>query len=769
MGRARFRPLLARGAAYSVGMYALLIGGTFTGVTVSRLQRISLSVLTAVILAWLIVVWRSPQRTRPGAPFDPLYAVWAVPFALSTLAHPFGRSLLALWYMALYAGVWLVLGDLRQRGVASTAFSDLLVIAALPLIYWALAQALPWFPRWWAARDLGVPFYPARPVGTLGNPNLLGAFLAIALPFGLARLLTLPDRAGRALMAGWLALILGTLYLTYSRGAWLGAAAGVAVFGALAFSRGLRRFSVWPSADGARRHLRWLAAAAGVAAIPLVLVAASLASQAFQSPQRETGARLGYLALALDRFAARPWTGIGLFTFGRELSAAESIPPEQPHAHAHNLVATVAAELGVLGLVALALTAAWIIYALRHSLNSAGSRQARLNSAAAAGAITAIAVHSLADMPLMAPSLTLSALIALAAGIFPAGPERPLPRWRGAASRAVLSAFWIALLATGWLAARTSARYEHGLSLVVAGDFRVALADLRAAADAQPWNALYRAEYAYAAGLAAGQGDTEAAAEAVAAYQQALRREPDQALWWANLAAVEWGRGDRAQTLAAMRQAVATAPEAPDLWLNLGRFAEASGDHPAALRAYRRALQLAPRLASAVYWRATPLRRVALATGSRGPYPESVARRIWLAGDESGAVELLHRKITRDSTQPRPAIEIARLALETGQVERAEAHLRAAEALHPLGADAAWIGLLRAGIAARRSDSAEAEALRAHAAAIVTPDTTGHRLMYGGDIAQFQFLSLTVPGKLLPQLVVLGPDPSAAQAARGAD
>jgi hypothetical protein len=37
---------------------------------------------------------------------------------------------------------------------------------------------------------------------------------------------------------------------------------------------------------------------------------------------------------------------------------------------------------------------------------------------------------------------------------------------------------------------------------------------------------------------------------------------------------------------------------------------------------------------------------------------------------------------------------------------------------------------------------------------------------YGQDTAQFQFLSLTMPGKLLPQLTVLGPEPAALDAAR---
>lgn len=760
----RASPLLFRAPLLLIGAYALLIGGTFTGITVVRLQRISLGLLSGVALAWLIALWRSPRSTRPGAPFGALFGVWGAVFGLSLAASFSGRSLIALWYMALYAGLWLLLSDLRQRGVSGAAFSDVLIVAALPVVFWAAVQVLPWFPRWWAVRDLGPPFYPARPVGTFGNPNLLGAFLALALPFGLARAFTLPDRVGRGLMAIWAALVLGTLYLTYSRGAWLGAACGLAVFGLIA---------IWRQRDGVRawargsRRVRGAALASMALGVAALALGARLTWRAFASPQRETGARLGYYALALDRLLEHPWSGTGLFTFGRELAAAQSIPPEQPHAHAHNLILNVGAELGLPGSLALGLTGALIAHTLRRDLAAARTRAARLQIAAAAGSLSAIAIHSLVDMPLMAPSLVLAALIALTAGLIPpAHFPTSQGRWRGGnLARLGMTALWIVILAAGWRGVRDNARYTRGQAEVASGHAVSALADLRAAADAQPWNAFYRAEYAYAAGLAAGQGDPGAAAEAVEAYERALRDEPEQALWWANLAAVEWGRGERSAAIQAMRRAVAAAPKAADLWLNLGRYAEEAGDVATARHAYQRSLQLAPRTATAAFWRATPMRRVALARTSGAPFPEAVARRLWVAGDERQAIALLHRTISRDPAQPRPFIEIARLALASGQIERGEVYLDAADVLNPIGADATWTALLRAEITMARGDADQAGALRERARAASAPHRTGYGWMYGADTAQFQFLSLTVPGKLLPQLTVLGSEPAALDAA----
>lgn len=763
--RQSLREMVLRATILLLGALALLIGGTFTGITAPHLQRISLTLLSAIVLAWLFVLWRT-RPTRPGAPFGTLYATWGAVFALSLIASFSGRSVIALWYMGLYAAVWLLLSHLRQRGLPATAFSDVLIIAALPLIYWALIQALPWFPRWWAVRDLGVPMFPARPVGTFGNSNLLGAFLALTLPFGLARGLTLPDRVGRGLMVVWLGLALATLYLTYSRGAWLGAASGLAIFGALA--AGAPAVRGWPRAFGWWRRSRMVrgAALAGmVLGVVALAIGARLAWRAFDSPQRETGARLGYYALALDLLSEHPLAGTGLFTFGRELAAAGSIPPEQPHAHAHNLILNIGAELGAPGLLAVAVTVIVIAQVLRRGLAAAETRSARFQVAAGAGSLAAIGAHSLVDMPLMAPSLVLAMLLALAAGIVPLESQKGFS-WQGrAVIRVVTTTLWAAVVLTGWKAMLDNERYTRGLVAMTDGSLTDALPDLRAAADAQPWNTQYRAEYAYAAGLAAGQGDRAAVDEAATAYRRALEREPQHALWWANLAAVEWERGERVSALDAMQRAVGAAPEAADLWLNLGLYSEALGDPLTAQHAYSRALRLAPRMARAGFWRETPLRRVMLARTSDAAFPENMARRLWLAGEENAAIALLRRTITRDPTQPRPFIEVARRALETGQFDRAERYLDAADLLSPIGQDAVWTALLRAEVAGARGEAEQAEAWRGRAREAVAPDRTGHGVTYGQDTAQFQFLSLTVPGKLLPQLIVLGPEPAALDAA----
>lgn len=759
-----YRKLLGRAAIYALGMYALLIGGTFSGVTIVRVQRVSLGLLTVAVAFWLVALWRAPMRSAPGAPFLKLVGLWGLALAVSALGAPSGRSLIALWYIALYAATWIVLSDLRQRGMPASVLSDLLVVAALPLVFWAFVQVLPWYWRWFALRDVGIPFYPARPVATLGNPNVLGSMLAVMLPFGLVRGLRQTGFPRRAVMASWLLAVGAALYMTYSRGAWLAAGAAVASLGVLlAGGRARVRRGMFPAPGRVGAYRRIVAlGATGVVVVAGVGLMLVLARQAFASPQRETGTRLQFFAIALERFAANPLHGTGLYTFGRELSRHLSIPPEQPHAHAHNLALTVAAELGLPGLIALGVTAAWVAREIARNLRVARSGDERDLVAAAGAALTGVAVHTLTDVTLLVPAIVLAVLVALAAGITPrTGGAAPVSR-RGL--RYGITALWCGLLLSGWVWSAVYGVYVRGEQLVAAGDSREAVDILGVAARRAPWNPLFRAEYAYAAGLVAGQGDRDAAEMAVDAYHAALAREPDQALWWANLAAVEWGRGRADAAVTAMQRAVAAAPDAAELWLNLGYFYEDIHQHDRASRAYRRALQLAPRIALSDFWRETSLRRAAVYSSSPRRLPYDAARQLWLAGDEQRAADLLRTHLTSDPTQPRPLIELARLALWTGEVEQAARYLDAAALLGQLEGDAAWIALLRADIAARQGDAAQADMLRSWARALASPDPSGHRLLYGMDIAHYQFLSLTVPGKLLPQLVMLGPDPALVRA-----
>ena len=180
-----------------------------------------------------------------------------------------------------------------------------------------------------------------RPDGNLGNANLLGALLAMAIPLAFARGL-LAARFGVLWWAG-LALMSGALVATTSRSGGLGALAGclaVIVF-----------------------MLKGKKALVG-AAVALVIVGAGLAL-IVASPLRflndDPGpARLHLWSDAIHMIAARPLTGWGEdatgLVYGRFLSGDWA--PEVDRAHSGPL--DIAATQGLIGLGALA----WVLLTL---------------------------------------------------------------------------------------------------------------------------------------------------------------------------------------------------------------------------------------------------------------------------------------------------------------------------------------------------------------------------------------------------------------------
>jgi O-antigen ligase len=184
-----------------------------------------------------------------------------------------------------------------------------------------------------------------RPDGNLGNANLLGALLAMAIPLAVSRGL----RGGRFVVAWWLAvpLMAGALSASTSRSGWVGALAGclaLVVF-----------------------KLKGKRALIGVVLATVIIGIGLLGIQL--SPLRNLNADPGVTRLhlwpdALHMIVARPATGWGEdatgLVFGHFLTGDWA--PEVDRAHSGPL--DIAATEGLLGLG----TLGWVLYALLRGL-----------------------------------------------------------------------------------------------------------------------------------------------------------------------------------------------------------------------------------------------------------------------------------------------------------------------------------------------------------------------------------------------------------------
>ena len=231
-----------------------------------------------------------------------------------------------LTYAALF---WLVVQTLEAPGDARKLLWVLLaggyVVAAIAIVQ-SVTDSL----------RLGV-FVPAS--GTLGQKNVLGAFLALICPVAYGELAAARSWGARLLAANALTVYGLALFLSFSRSAWVAVALSAVVVAVGVRGPGLR------IATGA------------VAGIVLLAAAIALLAQAGGlQPQRadlgEFGDRPAVYQDSLHLVASRPLTGYGPDNFGLVFPRFESTDLHQQWDKAHAETLQIAATQGVLGLAA---------------------------------------------------------------------------------------------------------------------------------------------------------------------------------------------------------------------------------------------------------------------------------------------------------------------------------------------------------------------------------------------------------------------------------
>jgi O-antigen ligase/tetratricopeptide (TPR) repeat protein len=398
------------------------------------------------------------------------------------------------------------------RRIASAASLAAAAAIGYALVQWAGMDPLPWF---WTATLGDIVRVP----GTLGHPNHLGTYLAMALP--LVVLLARSART-RAAQRAWLLLAATAVFvlgITLSRGAWLAFLAGAAAYGMLSTVPGRgasvpARTPADPAAPesparssgrGARRAAAWAAVAALLFLLPLATpMGASFLQRLRQiadlrAPTSQT--RLLLWRSGVRMLADHPLTGVGTDAFAAVYPRYRT--PEfmrlewaSTSVKAHNELIQIGATQGVPGLLAALLVAS---LALRAVWRAASSRDSsvRLAAASAGAAVAAWAVSSLSGFTVIATGALAAALAGWTAGqarsaaVAAASPLRiggGTPTSRAIATALAL-AYWIPLVLIPWLASEAASR---GIGSNLASRERAEA--LHRASTIAPWDERYALE-----------------------------------------------------------------------------------------------------------------------------------------------------------------------------------------------------------------------------------------------------------------------------------
>ena len=384
--------------------------------------------LGAIVVAWLV---RQAARRSLRLRWPPFaWAGLGLLAAMLVSFLPASSPMLAVKEMLKWVELWLaglLVLNVADEGDARLLVGGLLVAGA--------AQGLLGLYQFVARR--GPPEFVLmgrfmRAAGTFDQPNPYGGYLGLTVPLAAGLVLTC-----------WPGVATGPA--CWSRGAWLGGAAGL---GAVVVARGRRWLLgslVAVAAAAALSLVVW-----GRLPLPNVLVqrfaeyAADLTTFDVRSVEVTDAnyavvERVAHWQAAWAMFSERPWTGVGLGNYPHVYERYALPRWPEPLGHAHNYYLNIAAEAGLPGLVAYLLWAAAGLWLAARAVRRA--RGLWLGPALGAlGMWFYLAVHSLFDnLYVHGMGIQVGLLLGLAAWIIARGELPASQPWGRLSSRRVES------------------------------------------------------------------------------------------------------------------------------------------------------------------------------------------------------------------------------------------------------------------------------------------------------------------------------------------
>ncbi|HMD89429.1 MAG TPA: O-antigen ligase family protein [Anaerolineaceae bacterium] len=496
--------------------------------------------------------------------------------------------------MSILIFVFIFGSDLAARGWPTELIVKCILLSGIVIIALGWVDYLQWLQKLWQA-------YPRLDlIYRLPSENLGAMFYNLFILLAMARLLETRAWFVRILLGVYILSCLWLLFLTSSRGGWLGTAGGVICLLVIYISNGKLNWKpTW-------QKLR----VRPIILIGLFIVVIAVAGVAGYFLYKETLhpthgpiliSRTEYWLPAWQGFLKSPIFGQGAFTYANAFNASHSVPPDVVFISAQGTFFNMLDERGITGLLA----ATWLSIALVIALWQKLSKAKDLSFSAIAGvvaALTALVLHSIFDGFFTAPlGLWFLAIVAGAVlGTASIGPQPFLFK----------RPFWVLLIiAAVWINLWAIYPLYQGVAQANNGQWSKAAQTFQASIQHDPGSVIAHQQLGLSESVLAENGDKVALDQAISSLSTTTRMEPSWAMNYANLGALYFNKKDLPSAQDAFEKSVKAAPRCSICYLNLGIVAETRNELSTAKTAYDHVFSLQPDWINAYFWRSTDFRK----------------------------------------------------------------------------------------------------------------------------------------------------------------
>ncbi len=332
-----WRYLLRESALILLLSYFYLIASTHNG-----LVNYTIFMITIILFLIFEVLWLIYGQTVSIRKEIPIVIFLGVLIIATFFSIDPRRSITEVWLLGTALFLFLITSDMVSRGWGIDLWVKALLVVGGIVMLFTWREAFVWYQHWYASTGIIIPEISYR----LPAPNFLAVFLNLLVMMSVAFSFFTKSKGGKLLLVVWSLSALGLIYLTSSRGGWLGTAAGLGsmlLLAGLAFPQKRKHVFKW-----LRQH-RMVTVLMVIGMITMLLVFAWVFIQQSKQP---THAALGdsrsfLWSPAWQAFIKSPIIGSGPYTYISFYMQQNSMPPSPMYLFAHNIYLDLLSGSGV--------------------------------------------------------------------------------------------------------------------------------------------------------------------------------------------------------------------------------------------------------------------------------------------------------------------------------------------------------------------------------------------------------------------------------------